>query len=194
MSVPKAMQEKYDEISSILIPYCDKYLSPEYKELCLHALEKLCRKRPSPLNSGRTKTWAASIVYAIGQNNFIFDKNQPVHVQNAAQLCEPFGVSKSTAANKAVEIRKMLKINYGNSEWILPSSVDDNPLVWMVEKNGLAVDARWLPLEEQIICWQKGLIPYVPAYKKAQEEAAAPSDQQSDSGPIENEEENSESE
>ena len=45
MSVPKAMQGKYDEIAAILIPYCDEHLNDEYKDLCLHALEKLCRKR-----------------------------------------------------------------------------------------------------------------------------------------------------
>ena len=75
MSVPKTMQTTYDELSAIIEPYCDEYLNDEYKTLCLHALEKLCRKRPSPLTSGRARTWAAGIIYAVAQNNFIFDKN-----------------------------------------------------------------------------------------------------------------------
>ena len=79
MNVPKEMMPIYKEIAALLTTYCDEYLSKEYEALCLHALEKLCRKRPSPLKSGRTNTWAAGIVYAVGSNNFIFDKSQPIH-------------------------------------------------------------------------------------------------------------------
>lgn len=161
MAVPKAMQGKYDEIAAILIPYCDENLNEEYKELCLHALEKLCRKRPSPLVSGRAKTWAAGIIYAIGSNNFIFDRSQAVHM-TAGELVEPLGISKSTASNKAAEIKKMLKINYSDSEWVLRSEMESNPMLWYVMMDGLIVDARTLPLDLQIYCAQRGLIPYVP--------------------------------
>ncbi len=71
MNVPKEMRETYEVISKLLIEYSEEYLNKEYEELCLHALEKLCSKRPSPLKSGRSNTWAAGIVYAIGSNNFI---------------------------------------------------------------------------------------------------------------------------
>lgn len=46
MNIPKEMQKTYEEISKLLIDYSTEYLSKEYEELCLHALEKLCRKRP----------------------------------------------------------------------------------------------------------------------------------------------------
>ena len=161
MAVPKAMQTKYDEIAAIVMPYCDEYLNDEYKELCLHALEKLCRKRPSPVSSGRAKTWAAGIIYAIGQNNFIFDRSQAIHM-TAEEIVGPLGIAKTTAANKAAEIRKMLKINHFNSEWILASDIEKSPMLWCVEINGIPVDARKLPLETQIYCAEKGLIPYVP--------------------------------
>ena len=71
MSVPKNMQEKYDEIAGLIEPFCDDWLNEEYKALCLHALEKLCRKRPSPLLSGRTRTWAGGILHAVGHTNFL---------------------------------------------------------------------------------------------------------------------------
>ncbi len=95
MNVPKEMRETYEVISKLLIKYSEEYLNKEYEELCLHALEKLCRKRPSPLKSGRSNTWAAGIVYAIGSNNFIFDKSQPIHM-TAKELVTPFGVAAST--------------------------------------------------------------------------------------------------
>ena len=173
MSVPKAMQTKYDEIAAIVEPYCDNYLDEEYKVLCLHALEKLCRKRPSPLLSGRAKTWAAGIIYAIGQNNWIFDKDQPIHM-TATELVEPLGVSKNTASSKAAEIRKSLKIDLFSAEWTLQTQIEKNPMIWFVMVDGIPVDARTLPIELQKICAEKGLIPYVPALrnsgKKAEEQ------------------------
>lgn len=84
----------------------------------------------------------------------------------AVDIVEPLGVAKTTAANKAAEIRKMLKINYYNSEWVLPSELEKNPMLWFVELNGFLVDARSLSLDLQIYCAEKGLIPYVPGLKE----------------------------
>ena len=165
MNVPKEMRETYEVISKLLIKYSEEYLNKEYEELCLHALEKLCRKRPSPLKSGRSTTWAAGLVYAIGSNNFIFDKSQPIHM-TAKELVTPFGVAASTASSKAAQIKKLLKIDYSRAEWCLPSKASGNPMLWMVSINGLVFDARMLPVEMQEICYEKGLIPFVPAYKK----------------------------
>lgn len=165
MNIPKDMRETYEEISKLLIGYSEKYLNKEYEELCLHALEKLCRKRPSPLKSGRSNTWAVGIVYAIGSNNFIFDKSQPVHM-TAKALAAPFGVAASTASSKAAQIKKALKIDYSHVEWCLPSEAANNPMLWMVSIDGLAFDARMLPVEIQEKCYEKGLIPFVHAYKK----------------------------
>lgn len=164
MKIPKDLQKTYDEISKLLIEYCAEYLDKEYEELCLNALEKLCRKRPSPLKSGRSNTWAAGIVYAIGSNNFIFDKSQPIHM-TAKELVAPFGVATSTASSKAATIKKMLKIDYLHAEWCLPSEIAANPMLWMVSINGLYYDAKMLPAEIQKVCYEKGLIPYIPEYK-----------------------------
>ena len=164
MAVPEAMKGKYEAIAKWIEPFCDTHLNDEYKVLCLKALEKLCRKRPSPLLSGREYTWAAAIVYAIGQANFIFDRSQPIHM-TADELTAPFGVSKTTAGSKAAEVRKMLKINWSNPEWVLESDLENHSAVWMVMVNGFIVDARHLPLEVQIECAARGLIPYVPALK-----------------------------
>jgi hypothetical protein len=46
---------------------------------------------------------------------------------------------------------------------MLPSIVDQNPLVWMAEVNGFLVDLREMPREVQEIAFAKGLIPYIPA-------------------------------
>ena len=41
--------------------------------------------------------------------------------------------------------------------------LDRNPLVWLLEVDGLLVDAHRLPEAVQVQAWQRGLIPYVPA-------------------------------
>ena len=47
--------------------------------------------------------------------------------------------------------------------WMLKGIVDQNPLVWMAEVNGLLVDVRDMPREVQVIAYEKGMIPYIPA-------------------------------
>ena len=169
MSVPKSMQPAYDGIEPLITDYCNQYLNDEYRDLCLHLLEKLCRKRPSPLLAGRKNTWAAAIIYAITTNNFIFDKSQPIHL-TADELCDPFGLSKSTVSNKAREIRQMFNITYFNPEWQLAYLAESNPAIWYLSVNGFVIDIRDAAVELQEQAYRQGLIPFVPAYRKETEE------------------------
>jgi hypothetical protein len=50
-----------------------------------------------------------------------------------------------------------------NPKWPLPSRLEKNPPIWMVEVNGLLVDLRDMSREVQEIAFEKGMIPYVPA-------------------------------
>ena len=160
-SVPKKMQPKYDEITALTGAFCVKYLNDEYAQLCRKLAAKLSRKRPSPLERGRAKSWAAAIVYTIGQVNFLFDKSQTPHIR-ADDLCKLIGVSKSTAANKAKDIRDMLNIGLMDFHWTLPSRMDGNSMAWMISVNGFIVDVRNMPREIQEEAYRKGLIPYLP--------------------------------
>ena len=180
MSVPKSLQPAFDGIEPLITDFCNQYLNDEYRELCLHLLEKLCRKRPSPLLAGRKNTWAAAIIYAITTNNFIFDKSQPIHL-TADELCAPFGLSKSTVSNKAREIRDMFNITYLNPEWQLAILAEDNPAIWCFSVNGFVIDIRMAPVEVQEEAYRSGLIPFVPAYKEKEEkeknEVSAPTEE-----------------
>ena len=169
MKISAQMRPVYEEIAGMIEEYCEKYLNEEYLELCLRLLEKLCRKRPSPLLKGRRNTWAAGIVYAIAANNFIFDKSMPIHL-TADELSRPFGIAPSTAGNKAAEIRKLIRMSHWDTEWLLKELVEDNPAIWMLSVDGFIVDARDLPLEFQQEAARRGLIPYVPAPRQKQEQ------------------------
>ena len=63
-------------ILEAITDFCQHYLDEEYLGLCIKMLEKLSRKRSVPFNSGQINSWAAGIIYAIGQVNFLFDKAQ----------------------------------------------------------------------------------------------------------------------
>jgi hypothetical protein len=73
------------------------------------------------------------------------------------------GTSPSSGAAKLAAIRKLLRIRQLDPDWTLPSRLYDNPLVWMLEVNGLIMDIRRCPREAQEVAFEKGLIPYIPA-------------------------------
>jgi hypothetical protein len=100
-------------------------------------------------------------VYALGFVNFLFDKSQDPCL-NATELCEGFGVSKSSGYAKSKIVRDLLHMSQFDPNWCLPSMMDDNPLVWMINVDGYIVDARHLPHHIQEVAYQKGLIPYLP--------------------------------
>ena len=163
-NVPKIMKDKYEEIESIIKTFCNKYLNEEYEEVCCQLCAALCRKRPSPLLSGKSNTWACGIVHAIGFANFLFDSSQTPFIK-AADLYANFGVSSGTGSGKSKQIRDLMKISQFDRKWTLPSGMESNPLIWMIEVNGFLIDIRYAKKEIQEIAYAKGLIPYIP-YEK----------------------------
>jgi hypothetical protein len=159
-------KEEKDKVLRVIIgltdQFCKEHLNDEYAVLCRELAEKLARKRPSPLLHGSPKTWASGIVRAIGWVNFLSDKSQTPHMR-LSDIDAGFGVSESGGAAKLAAIRKMLDIHPLDPNWTLPSRLEDNPLVWMLEVNGLMMDVRAAPREVQEIAFSKGLIPYIPA-------------------------------
>jgi hypothetical protein len=80
----------------------------------------------------------------------------------STQLAEGFGVSQQTMQSKSKIIRDKLCIVQMDPDWCLPSLLDDNLLVWMLDVDGFVIDARTAPLEFQQEAYRLGLIPYIP--------------------------------
>ena len=57
----------------------------------------------------------------------------------------------------------MLKMGSLSPDWTLPSRLARNPLVWMLNIDGVLVDIRHAPIELQRLAFAKGLIPFIPA-------------------------------
>ena len=163
--VPVKMRAKFEDIVALTDEFCQERLNEEYRQVVREATAALCRKRPSPLVRGRIDIWACGIVLAVGSVNFLYDRSQDPHL-SSAEICDGFGVKNSTASNKSRVIRDELGMRPLDLDWCLPSLLDRHPLAWLIEVNGLLVDARYVPKEVQEIAFEKGFIPYVPGEKQ----------------------------
>jgi Domain of unknown function (DUF6398) len=170
LPVPRPLQPTYDAVVALTDVFCSDRLDDEYRDLARAMTAALCRKRPSPLASGKTRSWSCSIIYLLGQINFLSDRaSQPF--MTMADVCAAFGVGQSTACAKARVISRALHAHRTEPRWMLRAVIERNPRVWFAEVKGFLVDLRDMPREAQVIAYNKGIIPYVPADQKGVDEA-----------------------
>ena len=160
--IPQAMADKFSAITALTDAFCELHLNEEYRQMIRHVVGALARKRPSPLLKGKENVWAAAATHAVGRVNFLDDPTQTPHCKPKL-IYEFFGIAESTGQNKSKEIRDALKMGPMSTEWTLPSRLADNPMVWMLQVNGLMMDIRRAPIELQRLAFEKGLIPFMPA-------------------------------
>ena len=156
------MAEKFAAITALTDAFCEKQLNDEDRLLIHRVIGSLARKRPSPLLKGKENVRAAAAIHAIGRANFLDDPSQVPHCKPNI-LYEFFGIVASTGQNKSKEIREALGMGPMSPEWTLPSRLADNPLVWMLQVDGLMIDIRQAPVELQRLAYDQGLIPFLPA-------------------------------
>jgi hypothetical protein len=159
--IPQKMRNTFDEVARLTDEVCQRHLTDEYGALCRKLAGALARKRPSPLTHGRPQTWACGIAYTLGVVNFLFDPTQNPHLR-ATELCSLFNVSPSSGSAKSHQIMDLLHIFPLDPRWCIQSLMAKNPLAWMIEIDGMIVDARQLPREIQEEAHRLGLIPFVP--------------------------------
>jgi hypothetical protein len=99
-NVPRKMRERYEAITRITDEFCHEHLNEKYADLSRKMAATLSRKRLSPLESGRLRSWAAGIVYALGRVNFLSDDSREPHM-TISELCEKIGVSQGNASSKS---------------------------------------------------------------------------------------------
>jgi hypothetical protein len=158
----------YEEIIALTDQFSADHLNDEYRNLCRELVAALARKRPSPLERGKPTVWACGVIHALGTINFLFDPSQTPHV-GATAIADYFGVGHSTGAAKSKDIRKMFNMGPFRHEWLLPSRVEQNSMIWMLSVNGYMIDIRMMPLEVQRQAFDQELIPYVPHYRLLEE-------------------------
>ena len=129
--IPEPLKAKYENIANMIDAFCEEHLDEDYQYLCIHALQKLCRKKDSPMYKGRDNMWAAGIVYAIAQVTELVGNQRdllrwhPKYEISAAMVAAAFGVSSGAMQGKAKEIREVLNITKHQEEWMTPEWRDN---------------------------------------------------------------------
>jgi hypothetical protein len=158
---PRTDKERIESISLELIrltaEFCDQHLDEEYKQLAEKLILKMKRKREVPFLRGRVNTWAAAIIYALGQINFLFDRGFEPYVA-AAEIPEYFGVSQSTVGQKAKLIRDTFDLAYWDPEFSTQHMQDNNPYTGKVMIDGFIVPISMLSPEVQEELRKRGIV------------------------------------
>ena len=166
LRIPAAMRDRAQQIIDVSDVACHEHLDDEYARLARKLVARLARKRASPLARGDARIWAAGVIYAVGQLNFLFDRTQAPHM-TADHLAAALGVVKTTMANKAGLINRTLNLGVFEPDLTRVAMLEQHPLAWMVEVDGFIVDARMLPAEMQDEARRRGLIPDLDALRAA---------------------------
>lgn len=166
LRVPAALRDRAAQIIGVTDAACEQHLDEEYGRLARVVVARLARKRPSPLARGDARIWAAGVIYVLGQVNFLFDRTQTPHM-SADELAQALGVVKTTMANKAGTINRILDIGIYEPELMRVAMLEQHPLTWMVMVDGLIVDVRTLAPELQEEARRRGLIPDLDALRAA---------------------------
>jgi hypothetical protein len=118
--------------------FCLQKLDDDYAQLCEKLILKMGRKRDVPFQSGKVEIWAAAVIYALGSINFLFDKAfEPYATPD--DICDYFGVKKTSVSSKAKLIKDMFKMTYYISEFSTQHMIANNPFNKMVMIDGFIV-------------------------------------------------------
>jgi hypothetical protein len=157
-------KEVHDAVMKIIRltdEFCDEHLNEEYRQLCSDMALEIAELE-IPINRGKPASWASGIAHAAGFVNFLHDPSLSPHM-TSSEVAKGFGVSQGTMQSKSKIIRDALDLMPLDPDWCLDSLLEDNPLVWMLDVDGFAVDVRTAPREAQEQAYRMGLIPYIPA-------------------------------
>jgi len=114
---------KYEEIIEKIKSFSNEYLNEDYKNICVLATETLFLNYEEQFKKGKSFSWGAGIVHAIGTVNNLFDSKEEPYIK-VADLYKEFGVSSSTGSSKSKEVRSLLDISEENKKWIIGENKD----------------------------------------------------------------------
>jgi hypothetical protein len=141
------VKEKADRLIELTSDFCKQHLNDEYRDLCEKLIKKMGRKRDVPFTRGGLEIWAASVIFALGSINFLFDRSSTPYVTRD-KLCAHFDSKKSTVSQKAGAIRDMFKMTYWDEDFSTSAMRKSDPFANLVMVNGLIVPKDMLGLAD----------------------------------------------
>lgn len=85
------------------------HLDAELTSFVLELWKRICRRKTPDCVRGKPVVWAAAVTHVIARMNFLFDRNQPVHL-TFHTICAFFQANKTTIGSKATEIERSLRL------------------------------------------------------------------------------------
>ncbi len=129
--IPMHFRERFTDIIEVIDSFCDDHLNEEYKDVCHELAAHVCQDG-SPLLSGKAKSWAAGVIWAIGRVNFLSDRSFEPHMTQG-QFAKAIGVSQTTVSAKCREIWDGMELMQLDPGFTVASRKDANPLVRMAK-------------------------------------------------------------
>lgn len=129
---------KYEEITNIIKSFSNEYLNEEYMEICVLATKTLCLNNEEQLKKGKSFSWAAGIVHAIGSVNNLFESKEKPYIK-VTDLYKAFNVSSSTGSSKSKEVKNLLNLSKENTQWTISNNVKVSNNNFMKAKDEVAV-------------------------------------------------------
>eukprot|EP00828_Plagiopyla_frontata_P003006 TRINITY_DN1072_c0_g1_i2.p1 TRINITY_DN1072_c0_g1~~TRINITY_DN1072_c0_g1_i2.p1 ORF type:complete len:448 (-),score=86.98 TRINITY_DN1072_c0_g1_i2:1125-2468(-) len=118
-----AIAKKYDEVIDKIRNFSDEYLNDQYKDVCLEAAKTLFFENQEVVKKGKSISWAAGIMHAIGSINDLFDSKMEPYIK-ATDLYKEFEVSSSTATTKSKEVKTLLNLSAEDEKWLVKKDVN----------------------------------------------------------------------
>ena len=111
--IPSDHQARFDEVAALLDQFGRQHLDSELTGFTIELWTRICRIKAPDCLRGKPAVWAASVIHVIARMNFLFDREQPVHL-TFDTLCGFFQTSKTTVGGKATQIERALRLGQHN--------------------------------------------------------------------------------
>ena len=116
---PEQLAARIEQVRSKIIVFGSSRLHETYTEYALRLCSAIAASSNLNLHRGRPEIWAAAIVYAIAQLNFLFDPSTPNHL-TTDEVAAWFDVKKPTVSGKAGMIRETLELFHDDMRFCAP--------------------------------------------------------------------------
>jgi hypothetical protein len=107
--IPSDRRARFDEIAALIEQFGRQHLDAELTGFAVEVWKRICQRKAPDCMRGTPPVWAASSVHVIARMNFLFDRDQPVHL-TLEKICDFFQANKTTVGSKALLIERTLRL------------------------------------------------------------------------------------
>jgi len=130
--------ERIAQIKGLIAAFGDQRLNDTYTGFATVLCDAIAASDLLNIHRGRIEIWAAAVVYAIAQLNFLFSRETPHHL-TPDELCNWFKVKKTTVSSKAASIRNTLDLFFDDERFCAPHVT--NVFQFFEDENGFVFPA-----------------------------------------------------